>query len=334
MPIALSALELALTETGRTAADALDVAMRAVKHVDELGYRRVWFAEHHGSTLAASVVPPVLIAHAAARTSRIRVGAGGVLAPNHAPLTVAEQFATLATLHPDRIDLGIGRGPGTNDQQIIRALRRGADPTTDAQYQADVREVLSHVSGESGIRLTSGPAGVEIPRPAPWLLSSSPAGAELAAELGLPVAFAHHFRPDQTAAAAARYRERFRPSRWLDRPYVMVALESVVADTDEEAARLGMPMALTFAFIQTGRGDEVLPTPEDAAAIGLPDDVRAGVEAHTAAQARGSVDTVARRFAEVVAETGADELMLACSIYDPDARLRSYDLAMKAAALA
>ncbi|WP_033343231.1 LLM class flavin-dependent oxidoreductase [Catenuloplanes japonicus] len=332
MGIALSALELALTEDGRTATEALDAAGRAVKAVDELGYRRVWFAEHHGAGIASSVVPAVLIAHYAAQTGRIRLGSGGVLAPNHAPLALAEQFATLAALHPDRIDLGVGRGPGTHDEKIIRGLRRGGEPSTDAEYQADVAELIGYLSGEAGVALINGwpPAAGG---PAPWLLSSSPAGAELAARLGLPIALAHHIRPDNTVAAAARYRELFTPSRWADRPYVMICVETIVADTDEEAARLGRAMDVAKVGAMTGQIALALPTPAQAESHGVPEAARDMIAAHSASQARGSVETVARRFTDLVDQTGADELMLFCGVYDPQARVRSYELAAKAAGL-
>jgi len=293
--------------------------------LDELGYRRVWFAEHLGTGLSASVVPAVLMAHFAALTRRIRLGSGGVLAPNHAPLAVAEQFGTLATLHPDRIDIGIGRGPGTFDQSIVRALRRGGEPTTGAEYDEDVAAILRYLSGEAGVQLLAGwqpdAGGAR-----PWLLASSPAGAEPAARLGLPIALAHHIRPDQSIATAERYREHFTPSRWADRPYAMAAVETLVADTDEEAARLARPTDVT----RSKPSSAALLSPEEAALYEIPEEVRGTVEAIGAAQARGSVETVRQRFMEIVQQTGADELMLYASVYDADARIRCYELAAKA----
>ncbi|MDP9793595.1 luciferase family oxidoreductase group 1 [Catenuloplanes nepalensis] len=330
MATALSALELAVAEEGRPAGHALEIAAHAVQRVEELGYQRVWFAEHHGSPFAASVVPAVLIAHFAARTSRIRLGSGGVLAPNHAPLALAEQFATLATLHPGRIDMGVGRGPGTFDQTVVRALRRGGEPSTDAEYQEDVTSLLRYLAGEGGVRLIGGwdpeRAGV-----APFLLSSSAAGAELAARLGVPVAFAHHIRPENTVAAARRYRELFTPSRWSDRPYVMVAVETVVAETAEEAAYLAHPIDLMRARMFQQLGETALLPPEVAATREIPAEVRDAVLASGAAQARGTVETVRDRFAGLVADTGADELMLAVPVYDAEKRARCYELAAKAA---
>ncbi|MFE7116390.1 MsnO8 family LLM class oxidoreductase [Streptomyces sp. NPDC057654] len=327
MTISLSALDLVVAEPNGTAAESLDATSRTVLRLDELGYRRIWFAEHHGTELSASVVPAVLMAHFAALTSRIRVGSGGVLAPNHAPLAIAEQFATLAALHPDRIDMGIGRGPGTFDQSIVRALRRGAEPTTDAEYAEDVTAILHYLSGEGDVRLMAG-WQPDMGGARPWLLASSPASAELAARLGLPIALAHHIRPDRSAATAERYRELFTPSRWAERPYVMAAVETVVADTDEEAARLARPTDVARAK-QTSAA---LLSPEDAALYEIPEEMRGIVEAIGAAQARGSVETVRRRFAEIVEQTGADELMLYASVYDADARIRCYELAAKAVA--
>lgn len=325
MTISLSALDLVIAESSRTAEELLAATSRTVLRLDELGYRRVWFAEHHAMGLSASVVPAVLLAHFGALTRRIQLGSGGVLAPNHAPLAIAEQFAMLAVLHPDRIDMGIGRGPGTADPSIARALRRGAEPATDTEYAEDVAAILHYVSGDSGVQLISGwqpdEGGAR-----PWLLASSPASAELAARLGLPIALAHHIRPDASVATAERYRERFTPSRWADWPYVMVAVETVVADTDEEAARLARPIELARA----AQSPAALPTAEEAARQEIPEDARAMVASIAAAQARGSVDTARRRFADIVRQTGADELMLYVPLHDAEARIRSFELSAKA----
>ncbi|MFE2337898.1 MsnO8 family LLM class oxidoreductase [Streptomyces coelicoflavus] len=326
MTIPLSALDLVLADSNGTAAEALDATSRTVLRLDELGYQRVWFAEHHGTEMSASVVPAVLMAHFATLTSRIRLGAGGVLAPNHSPLAIAEQFATLATLHPDRIDMGIGRGPGTFDRSIVRALRRGGEPTSDAEYDDDVAAIVRYLSGEGGVQLIAGwqpdAGGTR-----PWLLASSLASAELAGRLGLPIALAHHIRPDQSVATTERYRERFTPSRWADRPYVMAAVETIVADTDEEAARLARPTDLARARPTSS----ALLSPDEAALHEIPTEMRDRVEVTGAAQARGSVETVRRRFIEIVEQTGADELMLYASVYDADARIRCYELATRAA---
>ncbi|MFC9998719.1 LLM class flavin-dependent oxidoreductase [Nocardia sp. NPDC127526] len=323
--IPLSVLELAMTETGGDAAAAFAATTVMARRAEELGFRRAWIAEHHGSAAIASASPPVLTAHLAAATTRIRVGSGGVLAPNHAPLAVAEQFATLAALHPDRIDLGIGRGPGTFDQNIVRALRRGADAATPEDYRRDVGELLGHLSGASGLRLLPGTA----PLPRPWLLASSTAGAELAAELGLPVAFAHHIRPGNTVEAAERYRSAFRPSRWSSAPYVIVAVETLCADTDSEAVRLARPGDVLKAYLLSGLGDTGLRTPEAAAEHEFTPEIAERIAEFRATQAQGSPGTVRQRLTELSTATGADELMLLTPIYDPSARVRSLELIVK-----
>ncbi|GLY28181.1 MsnO8 family LLM class oxidoreductase [Kineosporia sp. NBRC 101731] len=326
MGIKLSALEAATAEKGRTAADALRAVGELVPRLEELGYRRLWFAEHHGSEWATSVVPAVLTAHFAALTSDIRLGSGGVMAPNHAPRAVAEQFATLGALHPDRIDLGIGRGPGTHDPGIVRDLRRGAGPPTDADYRADVAALLRLLTGRE--RLISGPLGpVDVE---PWLLSSSPAGARLAAELGLPLAFAHHIRPDHTAAALTVYREEFTASRWRQEPYVMLCVETLVAETDERAAELAVPVDHGKVSLLAGRGEAALLPPAEAATRQIPRDVLPQILGHTATQVRGGVETAQRRFTEIAGQTGADELMLFVPLYDPADRIRSFELAVTA----
>jgi luciferase family oxidoreductase group 1 len=332
MEIALSALEVAPAEQNRTAAEALDAVRLLAGRLDDLGYRRLWLAEHHASPWATSVVPAVLIAHYAAQTSRIRMGSGGVLAPNHAPRALAEQFATLGTLYPGRIDVGIGRGPGTNDAGVVREMRRGGEPSTDEQYQADVRELLRLLSAEGGDRLISGEV---IPvDAAPFLLSSSDSGATLAAELGLPLAFAHHIRPDNTESALAVYRERFRPSRWSEQPYTILAVESIVAETDEEAARLGVSLDVAKVGLLSGHGEMPIVPPEVAAGIEIPSEIKALVAAHGSMQVRGGPETAARRFTELTQSTGANELMLMSGIYEPQARVRSFELAAKAVGLA
>ncbi|GGQ81535.1 MsnO8 family LLM class oxidoreductase [Couchioplanes azureus] len=324
----LSILEVAPAERGRTASEALAATATAVRAADELGLRRAWFAEHHGAPLIGSVAPPVLIAHAAATTSRLRVGSGGVLLPNHAPRAVAEQFATLDALHPGRIDLGIGRGPGTFDASVVAALRRGAPPATADDYRAGIVELLGYLSGDGGPALLPGyRAAVQ-----PWLLSSSTAGASLAGELGLPVAFAHHIRPQNTAEALDRYREAFRPSRWLDRPYVMIAVETVCADTDAEADALGRPLDLVKADLFAGRADRPLLPPAEAAEVTLPAEVQERLRDYRAQQAHGSPATVAARLAALAAATGADEIMLSTTVYDAAARRRSLELVAKTTA--
>uniref|UniRef100_J2K790 Monooxygenase n=1 Tax=Streptomyces auratus AGR0001 TaxID=1160718 RepID=J2K790_9ACTN len=287
--------------------------------LERLGYHRIWYAEHHHSPAIGAFPPVVLIAHAAASTSAIRLGSGGVLAPNHAPLMLAEQFGTLAGLHGGRIDLGIGRGPGTFDEATARALRRGAGPTTDAEYHEDVAAILSFLVDEVALD----------PLPEPWLLASSTAGAALAARLGLPIALAHHIRPDNTLAAVERYRADFTPSRWCERPRVLVCVEAVCAETEEEAAWRVGPMEVVKAGLLQGLSEIPFPTPADAAAHPFTAEERRAVAGFRAQQAVGTPETVVRRLAQLAGEAGADELMLTTPVYDLDDRIRSYELIKK-----
>ncbi|KZB84909.1 LLM class flavin-dependent oxidoreductase [Amycolatopsis regifaucium] len=326
MGILLSALELAVVEDGRAATEVLSSMAAVAGKLEELGYHRLWIAEHHGSPAIATASPPVLAAHLAATTSVIRIGSGGVLAPNHAPLAIAEQFATLSALHPGRIDLGVGRGPGTFDEKIIRALRRGAEPATDDEYRADVAELLRHLAGETGIRVLPG----AVPTPEPWLLCSSTAGALLAAELGLPIAAAHHIRPQHTAEVLQTYRENFKPSRWREKPYVILAVETICADTDAEAAYIAGPCTVIKSYLLKGEGgDLAFPTLEQAAAHEFVPETAETIAQFTAAQAHGGPEKVARSLKNLAAATGADELMLTTPVYDAGARARSYELVAK-----
>jgi luciferase family oxidoreductase group 1 len=258
----------------------------------------------------------VLTAHSAASTSAIRLGSGGVLAPNHAPIMLAEQFGTLAALHPDRVDLGIGRGPGTFDEATARSLRRGAGPTTDAEYQDDIAAVLTFLVDEVALG----------PLPEPWLLASSPAGATLAADLGLPVAVAHHIRPDNTPAVLERYRSAFTPSRWCERPRVLLCVETVCAETEEEAEWRAGPMNVVKAGLLRGMSEIPFPTPADAAAHSFTPQEQKALAAFRARQAAGTPETVVQRLTQLARETGADELMLTTPVYDLRDRLRSYEL--------
>ncbi|UQI47725.1 LLM class flavin-dependent oxidoreductase [Streptomyces sp. HU2014] len=314
--IPLSALEVAMVQTGTRAVDTLRDTAAFAQELERLGYRRIWYAEHHHSPAIGAFPPVVLTAHAAASTSSIRLGSGGVLAPNHAPLTLAEQFGTLAALHEDRVDLGIGRGPGTFDEGIARALRRGAGPATDEEYRGDVAAILSFLVDEVALG----------PLPEPWLLASSTAGAALAAELGLPIALAHHIRPENTLAAVERYRAAFTPSRWCAEPRVLVCVEAVCAGTEEEAAwRLG-PMEVVKAGLLKGRSDFPFPTPEEAAAHSFTAEERRALDGFRAQQAVGTPEAVVERLARLADETGADELMLTTPVHDLRDRVRSYEL--------
>lgn len=312
----LSALEVALVQTGTRAVDTLRDTAAFAQGLERLGYHRIWYAEHHHSPAIGAFPPVVLTAHAAASTSSVRLGSGGVLAPNHAPITLAEQFGTLAALHQDRIDLGIGRGPGTFDEVTARALRRGAGPATDEEYRNDVAAILSLLVDEVALG----------PLPEPWLLASSTAGAALAAELGLPIAVAHHIRPHNTLAVLERYRAAFTPSRWCERPRVLLCVEAVCAETEEEAAwRLG-PMEVVKAGLLKGRSEIPFPTPEAAAAHPFTAEERQALDGFRAQQAVGTPEAVVRRLTQLVRETGADELMLTTPVHGLRDRIRSYEL--------
>ncbi|GGX73242.1 LLM class flavin-dependent oxidoreductase [Streptomyces hiroshimensis] len=314
--IPLSALEVAMVQTGARAVDTLRDTAAFAQAMERLGYHRLWYAEHHHSPAIGAFPPVVLTAHSAASTSSIRLGSGGVLAPNHAPITVAEQFGTLAALHEDRIDLGIGRGPGTFDEATARALRRGAGPATDEEYHGDIAATLSCLVDEVALG----------PLPEPWLLASSTAGAALAAELGLPIAVAHHIRPQNTLALLDRYRAAFAPSRWCERPRVLVCVEAVCAETEEEAVRRVGPMEVVKAGLLKGRSEIPFPTPADAAAYPFTTEERQALDAFRGQQALGTPEAVVHRLTQLARETGADELMLTTPVYDLRDRIRSYEL--------
>lgn len=314
--IPLSVLDLPMIEAGRSAPDILAGTADVARRAEELGYRRLWYPEHHATAGIADFPPGILSTHAAAVTSTIRVGSGGVLAPNHVPLSVAERFGALAALHPGRIDLGIGRGPGTLDQQAIRALRRGAEPATDEQYAADVAGILRLI-GERGAD------------PEPWLLSSSPSGAGLAARLGLPLAFAFHLRPQHTAQAIERYRRDFRPSRWSDAPRVLLSALVFCADTDAEAERLARPFEVMLSTAHADGREIPMPTPQQADVHVFTSKQREAVAGFRAGQVFGAPRTVCGGLAELAARFDADELMLVTPVYDPAARVRSFELVSK-----
>jgi luciferase family oxidoreductase group 1 len=317
--VSLSALEIPVIQAGTRAVDVLSGTARLAKDLEQLGYRRLWYAEHHHSPAFGAFPPVVLTAHAAASTSAIRLGSGGVLALNHAPIMLAEQFGTLAALHPDRIDLGIGRGPGTLHEATARALRRGAAPATDAEYQSDVAATLSFLVDEVALD----------PLPEPWLLASSTAGAALAAELGLPIAVAHHIRPDSTLGVIECYRAQFVPSRWSERPQVLVCATAVCAETEQEADRMAGPFDVIQVGNRKGEMGNLFPTPADAAAYQFSQEERRALDDYRAQQAVGSPETVVRRLAHLADETGADELMLVTPVHDFNDKVRSYELIKK-----
>jgi luciferase family oxidoreductase group 1 len=320
LTVPLSVLDLAPVAAGASSGEALRHTTALARRVEELGYRRLWVAEHHNMPAIASSAPAVLIAHLAANTSTIRVGSGGVMLPNHAPLVVAEQFGTLAALHPGRIDLGIGRAPGT-DQFTALALRRTMEGLSAENFPQELADLVRYFAGENRITATPGRGD----RPDIWLLGSSGFSAQLAGLLGLPFSFAHHFSAANTEPALALYRENFRPSRWLDRPYAMVAVNAIAADTDERAEWLAGPSALSFLKLRQGR-PEPLASPADAAAYPYNELERQFVADRRVGQALGSPETVRRQLGELLDRTGADELMLTTLVYDIEDRIRSYEL--------
>ena len=324
--VPLSVLDLVPISSGSTATAALTASTALARRVDELGYTRYWVAEHHGMPGVGSSSPAVLIAHLAAATSRIRVGSGGVMLPNHQPLVIAEQFGTLDALHPGRIDLGIGRAPGT-DPRTARALRRGTDPLGGDDFPEQLTELVSYFHGDGPV--VAVPAAGQ--HPALWLLGSSGYSAQVAGLLGLPFAFAHHFSGENTDAALALYRERFRPSAALEQPYAMICAAVVAAETDAEARRLAMPSALQFLQLRLGTPG-LVPTPEEAAVYPYSDQERAFIEHRMAGQVIGSPATVRAGVRELVERTGVDELMVTTSTHDPADRIRSYELLSQALA--
>ena len=319
----LSVLDLATVAKGATPAEALADTTRLAGIVETLGYHRLWVAEHHGMPAVASSAPAVLVGHLADATTTLRVGAGGVMLPNHAPLVVAEQFATLEALHPGRIDLGLGRAPGT-DPATARALRRGADVGA-RHFPDDVVELITYLVDNGGPATTPAPVPGRGYLPQVWLLGSSTFSAELAGLLGLPFSFAFHFAPALVDEAVARYRANFRPTGLLAEPHVMVAASVLCADTDDEARFLAGPSALTVLQLRTGRLSPVV-SPEEAADYPYTPDERALVQAATRDHVIGDPDTVHRGLTALVERTGADELMVSTRAHSLAARARSLTL--------
>ncbi len=317
----LSVLDLVPIRSGSTPREALQGSLALARHAERLGYRRYWVAEHHNMTGIASAATSVVIGYLAGGTSTIRVGAGGIMLPNHSPLQIAEQFGTLASLYPDRIDLGLGRAPGS-DQLTMRALRR--DPSSADTFPRDVQELqayLGPVRPGQPVQAVPG-GGTEVPL---WILGSSTFGAQLAALLGLPYAFASHFAPDALDAALEAYRTGFEPSAQLATPYAMAGLNVVVADTDEEARFLFTTMQQGFANLRRGRPGPYPPPIEDIESFWSPAE-RAQASHMLTYAVVGSPDTVRAGLERFAAQTHVDELMVVSAIYDPDARLRSYEL--------
>ena len=316
-----SVLDLAPIRQGGSAAEALRNSLDLARHAERWGYVRFWVAEHHNLPGVASAATSVVIGHIAGGTSTIRVGAGGIMLPNHAPLVIAEQFGTLESLYPGRIDLGLGRAPGS-DQATSRALRRDLASDPDG-FPRDVVELMDFLSDEprQAVRAVPG-TGLKVPV---WILGSSLFGAQLAAMLGLPYAFASHFAPGALMQALQVYRERFQPSAQLDRPYAMVGVNVIAASTDEEARHLFTSAQQSFTNLFRGARGKLQPPIDDIESYWSP---------HEKAQAMnmlsrsfvGSPKTVQDGLETFIAETGADEVMVAAAIYDHSKRLRSYEI--------
>jgi luciferase family oxidoreductase group 1 len=319
--IPLSVLDLAPIVEGSDAGEALQHSLDLAQHAEQWGYNRFWLAEHHSMPGIASAATSVVIAHVAGGTSKIRVGAGGIMLPNHSPLVIAEQFGTLAALFPGRIDLGLGRAPGS-DQVTVRALRRS--PASAETFPDDVVELMGYFKpSRPGQTVQAVPgAGLDVPI---WILGSSVFGAQLAAALGLPFAFASHFAPALMMQAIQLYREGFRPSEQLDRPYVMLGVNVFAADTDEEARRLFTSLQQAFLNLRRGRPGR-LPPPDDGFESRLAPFERAMLDQVLTYAIVGSHEVVREGLERFIASTGADELMLTAQIFDHAARLRSYEI--------
>ena len=324
--IPLSILDLVPVTAGATPRDALHNSLDLIRHAERLGYRRFWVAEHHNMTGIASAATAVVIGYLACGTTAIRVGAGGIMLPNHSPLVIAEQFGTLESLYPGRIDLGLGRAPGT-DQRGLRALRR--DPLRADEFPQDVQELqalLAPVQPGQAIQAVPG-GGLNVPL---WILGSSTFGSQLAAHLGLPYAFASHFAPDALMEALALYRAQFQPSTQLDRPYAMAGVNIVAAETDAAARRLFTTSQQTFTNLVRGRPGPQQPPVDDIDEYWTPvEKVQASRMLKYAIV--GAPETVREGLRRFVAATQVDELMVVTSVYDHAARVRSYEILAEAA---
>ena len=327
--VPLSILDLSPIVEGGDAGQALRNSLDLARHVERLGYRRFWMAEHHNLPGIASAATAVALAHVAAGTSRIKIGAGGIMLPNHAPLMIAEQFGTLAALHPGRVELGLGRAPGS-DQLTLRAMRRNLMADVD-QFPQDVVELMAYFQPpEPGQRLQAVPgAGLDVPI---WILGSSTFGAQLAAILGLPFAFASHFAPGMMMQAIEIYRQRFQPSAQLAAPHVMLGVVVVAAESDDEARFLFSSLQQSTLNNRIGRPGRVPPPVRDfdkdldpmAHAILADSQARAIV---------GAPETVRQGMKDFVSRTGADELMVTANIFDHDKRKRSFEIVAEIAGM-
>jgi len=320
-----SVLDLAPVKTGGTVADAFRHTLDVARHAERWGYKRFWVAEHHNMPGIASAATAVLIGHVAGGTSTIRVGSGGIMLPNHAALVVAEQFGTLETLYPGRIDLGVGRAPGS-DMLTARALRRGMDSGED--FPGQVGELLAYLAPAGpGQRLKAVPGeGTNVPI---WLLGSSSYGAQLAAQMGLPFAFASHFAPEMLFEALRIYRQEFKPSRFLKTSYAMAGVPLIAAETDAQAEHLATSPKLRFCSLIRGHGVFTPPPVDSMDGLWSADEQRL-VESKMAIAFIGGSDTVKRKATEFVRATGVNEVIFTSDIYDHAARLRSFEIGAEA----
>lgn len=319
--VRLSILDLAFVPQGATPGEALRNTLDLAQHAEQWGYHRFWLAEHHNMVGIASAATSVVIGYVAAGTKSIRVGAGGIMLPNHSPLVIAEQFGTLESLYPGRIDLGLGRAPGT-DQRTLRALRR--DPTTADSFPEDVQELQAYFEPlQPGQKVQAIPGtGLRVPL---WILGSSLFGARLGAQLGLPYAFASHFAPEALLPALRMYRNEFLPSRQLERSYAAAGINVFLADTDAEARWMFTSAQQQFTHLFRGTRGQLPPPIEDIESYWTPAE-KAQASAMLARSFVGGPETVRRGLQAFVAETGLDELIVVSAIYDHAARLRSYQL--------
>ncbi|HEX8611771.1 MAG TPA: LLM class flavin-dependent oxidoreductase [Telluria sp.] len=319
--IPFSVLDLSPITQGSTARVSFQNTLDLAQHAERWGFQRYWLAEHHGMPGIASAATAVLLGYVAGGTSTIRVGAGGVMLPNHSPLVIAEQFGTLESLYPGRIDLGLGRAPGS-DQATARAMRRNLQSDAD-EFPQDVVELMDYFSENSRRPVMAVPgAGLKVPV---WILGSSLFGAQLAAHLGLPYAFASHFAPAQMMQAVDLYRAQFRPSAQLDKPYVMLGFNVFAADTDEQAALLATSMQQAFVNLRSGRPGRLQP-PVSGYLDALGPQERGMLDQVLSCSAIGAPQTVEHQLRQFIERTGADELMITSQIFDHQARLHSYEI--------
>ena len=326
MNTSFSVLDLSPITQGSDAAQSFRNTLDLAQHAEGWGFKRFWLAEHHGMPGIASAATAVLIGHVAGGTNTIRVGAGGIMLPNHSPLVIAEQFGTLESLYPGRIDLGLGRAPGS-DQMTARALRRNLASDAD-EFPQDVLELADYFSAapRQPVRAVPG-MGLNVPL---WILGSSLFGAQLAAALGLPYAFASHFAPAQMMQAVALYRAQFKPSPQLAKPHVMLGFNVFAADTDEEAQHRATSMQQAFVNLRSGR-PSALPPPRAGYLEGLGPPERALIDSVLACSAVGAPDAVRKSLRAFIERTGADELMITSQIFDHAARLRSFEITAEVA---